>query len=98
MWSSRAGLCVAPRLAKSAELLTEVKGQVIFRQGDPGEVKSSDTSLLSAWKGKSCFMLVKGQVALGASKCFGQVTVHVRDQAGDSTLHASTKPTIYGEI
>lgn len=42
-------------LAKSAEFTSEVKGQVIFRQGDPG---------------KSCFMLVKGQV-----------TVHVRKGA-----------------
>ena len=42
-------------LAKTAEFTTEAKGQVIFRQGDPG---------------KSCFMLVKGQV-----------TVHVRKGA-----------------
>ncbi|CAJ1455116.1 unnamed protein product [Effrenium voratum] len=36
-------------LAKSSEFLTELKGQVIFRQNDPG---------------KCCFILVKGQVTV----------------------------------
>ncbi|CAL1168551.1 unnamed protein product [Cladocopium goreaui] len=42
-----------PRLAKTAEFSKEAKGQVIFRQGDPG---------------KGCFMLVKGQVTVHVRK------------------------------
>lgn len=40
-------------LAKTAEFSKEAKGQVIFRQGDPG---------------KGCFMLVKGQVTVHVRK------------------------------